>query len=174
MPLKLTPKKVQARSRKQYESVSIDDVDVVLLQTVDHGSVSLQDIVFHMFSSESHRRRDETQWLAFYGTDMPHVSGRSAWIGVSRSVPLAVLDLIEAAMCLSYGRVDREMGRALHLKLQPFGRLSDDGLEILVPAALVGDPSKRRVVSRSGIEVIARGYTALPSKAAQLNQLFFG
>lgn len=158
----------------RYDHVQIADLDVVLLQLKDIGRVNVQDVVFTVFESESKGRRDGAAWLAFHRSDMPHHTGLSTWIGLSKSVPAPVLDLIQKVLRAANGEVERDMGRALHLQMQPFARLSNDGLEILVPAALVGDPSARRVIDRGGVKVIARGYTAAPSRAAALNALFFG
>jgi hypothetical protein len=156
------------------DHVPIADVDVVLLQVKDNGRVDVQDAVFNVFESESKRWRTGAAWLAFHKSDMPHHAGLSTWLGVSKSVPLAVIDLIHAVLQAAGMEVGREMGRAMHLGLNPFARLSDDGIEILVPAALVGDPNARRVIERGGVKVVARGYTVAPSKAAALNDLFFG
>lgn len=156
----------------RYDHVPIADDDVMLLQMKDIGRVNVQDVVFTIFDSESARRRDGTAWLAFYGPHMPHHTGLSTWIGLSKSVPLPVLDLIQQVLRAANGEVARDTGRALHLDMQPFARLSDDGLEILVPAALVGDPTTRRVIDRGGVNVIARGYSVAPSRKASLNALF--
>jgi hypothetical protein len=155
--------------------VSITERDVILLQTTNHlGTSGLQDLVFQVFSMCSRSRRPGTEWLAFSTSDRLHHANKSSWIGLSKSIPLAVIDAIQAAMKDAGLDVEREMGLALHLDMNPFARLSDDGLEILVPAALAGDPHVKRLVERGGTSPVARGYTIQPSKAAALNQLFFG
>lgn len=156
---------------RQYDHVTIPDLDVVLLQTAS-GRLALQDVVFNVFEAESERRREGTSWLAFHGSGMPHHMGKSEWIGLSKSVPLEVIDMIQAVLTSSSIGVEREMGRALHLDLNPFARLSDDGLEILVPAAVVGDPDDRRTIERAGVTVTARGYILGKSKAAAFGELF--
>ncbi len=158
----------------RYDHVPIADLDVVLLQLNANGRADERDVVFNVFESESKRWRDGAAWLAFHKSDMPHHAGLSTWIGISKSVPLAVIDMIQAVLQAAGMEVERDVGRAVHLELNPFARLSPDGLEILVPAALVGDPSARRVIERGGVKTIARGYTVAPSKAAALNELFFG
>lgn len=157
-----------------YEHVPITDLDVVLLEMNDNGTVNVQDVVFNVFESESKRWREGAAWLAFQRSDMPHHRGLSTWIGITKSVPLAVIDMIQRVLQAAGMEVERDTGRAVYLNLNPFARLSEDGLEILVPAALVGDPKARRVIDRGGVKVIARGYTVAPSKAAALNALFFG
>lgn len=155
--------------------ITIDDQDVILLETNNHIGVSgLEDIVFRVFAAHASSRRSGTAWLAFGTTGRSHHSGKDSWIGLSRAVPLQVVERIQAHMMASGLQVEREMGRALHLNLNPFARLSDDGLEILVPAALVGDPSAKRIVPRGGTDPVARGYQIRPSRAAALNELFFG
>lgn len=162
-----------APSRTPY--VEIAEQDVVLLQTTNLlGARGLQDIVFRVFAAETGRRRAGATWLAFYTTGMPHHAGKAEWIGLSQSVPLATVDLIQAAMRTAGLPVERELGRALHLDLNPFARLSEDGLEILVPAALAGDPAARRVIERDGTRPVARGYTLRSDKAEPLRQLVFG
>jgi hypothetical protein len=156
------------------DHVPIADLDVVLLQVKANGRVDERNVVFNVFESESERWRDGAAWLAFHKSDMPHHAGLSTWIGIAKSVPLAVIDMIQAVLQAAGMEVERDIGRATHLELNPFARLSADGLEILVPAALVGDPNARRVIYRGGVKAIARGYTVAPSKAAALNELFFG
>ncbi len=173
-PKEAKPTPPPDKKAARYDHVRIGDLDVVLLQTRDSGEIDPQDLVFDVFKSESKRRRRGETWLAFYRSEMPHHAGLSTWIGLSKSVPLPVLDLIQEVLIAANGNVSREMGRALHLNLNPFARLSDDGLEIMVPAALVGDPNARRVIERAGVKVIARGFTTEPSNAAALNELFFG
>ncbi len=178
------PRKIRAAMAKSPDqqvtptptsNVSIAEQDVVLLQTTNHvGMLGLEDAVFQAFSRNERSRPAGTQWVAFGGSDMPHHIGRSNWIGLSRSVPLPVLDAIQAAIEAEGLQVERDVGRALHLKMNPFARLSDDGLEILVPAALVGDPTKKRIVPRGGTKPTARGYHVKPDRAASLQQLFFG
>lgn len=163
----------EAPSREPY--VEIAEQDVILLQTTNVlGSNGLQDLVFRVFTAEGGRRRSGAQWLAFDGTGRPHYEGKTEWIGLSKSVPLSTIGMIQAAMESAGLSVEREMGRALRLDMNPFARLSDDGLEILVPAALVGDPNARRVIERGGTRPVARGYKLLPNKAQGLHQLFFG
>lgn len=158
----------------RYEHVVITDLDVLLLQTDDSGVLDVEDVVFSVFESEAERRREGSTWLAFHRSGMPHYAGKSVWLGLSKSVPAAVVDLIQAVLRAADMDVERDMGRVVHLDLNPFARLSEDGLEILVPAALVGDPAARRGIERGGVKVIARGYTVAPSKATSLNELFFG
>lgn len=174
-PKQLAPTRTKAPpDSERYAHVQIADLDVILLQFKPSGRVNEQDVVFNVFESESERWRDGAAWLAFHKSDMPHHAGRSTWLGIAKSVPLAVVDLIQAVLQAAGMEVERDIGRATHLALNPFARVSADGLEILVPAALVGDPNARRVIERGGVKAIARGYTAVPSKAAALNELFFG
>lgn len=155
--------------------ISIDDQDVILLETNNYiGMSGLENIVFRAFAANASSRRAGTAWLAFGTCGRPHHAGKDSWIGLSRSVPLPIINGVQAEMVASGLEVEREMGRALHLKMNPLARLSDDGLEILVPAALVGDPSNKRVVPRGGTNPVARGYQVRPSRAAALNELFFG
>ncbi len=170
---KAEPKADDASGTGRYDHVPIADLDVVLLQMNDTGRVNVQDALFNVFESEAKRRRAGEAWLAFYESDMAHHAGLSTWVGISKSVPLAVIDLIQQVLQTGNGAVERDMGRPLHLKMTPFARLSDDGLEILVPAALVGDPNARRVIERGGTSAIARGYTLQPDKAEGLRKLFF-
>jgi hypothetical protein len=159
---RVAPKAAAAPEPHQYDHVPIADLDVVLLQVKDNGRVDIRDVVFNVFESESKRWRDGAAWLAFHKSDMPHHAGLSTWIGLSKGVPLAVIDTIQVVLHEAGMEVAREMGRAMHLEMNPFARLSGDGLEILVPAALVGDPNARRVIERGGVKVIARGYTVAP------------
>lgn len=169
---KAAPRAHDAAATGRYDHVPIMDLDVVLLQMKDSGRVNVQDVVFTVFESEAKRWRGGAAWLAFYQSDVAHHSGLSTWIGLSKSVPLPVIDLLQQVLQAANGEVEREMGRALHLQMNPFARLSDDGLELLVPAALVGDPNARRVIERGGIHTIARGYTIQPDKADGLRRLF--
>jgi hypothetical protein len=184
-PVKTTKRTAKAKPGKptkaegppeagQYAHVPIADLYVVLLQVKANGRVDEQDVVFNVFESESKRWRDGAAWLAFHKSEMPHHAGRSTWIGLAKSMPLPVVDMIQAVLQAAGMEVERDMGRAMHLELNPFARLSADGLEVLVPAALVGDPNARRVIDRGGVKAIARGYTVAPSKAAGLNKLLFG
>ena len=54
---------------------------------------------------------------------MPHYAGLSTWIGIAKSVPLAVIDMIQAVLQAAGMEVERDMGRAIHLELNPFARL---------------------------------------------------
>lgn len=164
--------KADASGTGRYDHVPIADLDVVLLQMNDTGRVNVQDVVFNVFQSEAKRRRAGEAWLALYESDMAHHAGLSTWVGISKSVPLSVIDLIQQVLQTA-NAVERDMGRPLHLKMTPFARLSDDGLEILVPAALVGDPNARRAIERGQTSPIARGYTLQPGKAEGLHKLFF-
>ena len=155
--------------------VTIAEQDLILLQTTDQlGMPGLEDRIFQAFTMSERSRRAGTQWLAFGRSDMPHHMGKSSWIGLSRSIPLPIIDAIQTSIEAAGLEVERDMGRAFHLKMNPFARLSDDGLEILVPAALVGDPTKKRIVERGGSKPTARGYHLEPDRAASLQQLFFG
>ncbi len=138
--------------------LTIAEQDVVVLESEPGNSMSMQDIVFDAFWSERGRRRRGSQWLAFYTMSKPHVTGKSTWIGLSRSVPVPLVDAIQTAIKSSGLAVEREMCRALHVRLLPFARLSDDGLELLVPAALVGDPTRKRTIDRGETRPVARGY----------------
>jgi hypothetical protein len=153
-------KKTSARrsSASSGDELVIREQDVVLIQaTPELGYSDLQDLVFGSFVGARELRRAGTQWLAFSGTGRLHFVGRSEWIGLSKSVPLDVMDFIQHRFEKAGCDVGREMGRSLHHGMLPFARLSDDGLEILVPAALVG-PDRKRIVPRGGTEPIARGY----------------
>lgn len=163
-----------ALNPEQYAHVPIGDIDVLLLQFNPNGRVNEQDVVFNVFESELERWQTGAAWLAFQKSDKRHHAGRSTWLGFAKSVPIAVVDLVETVLKEAGMEVERDMGRAVHLDLNPFARVSADGLEILVPASLVGDPKARRVIERGGVEAIARGYTVAPSKADALNDLFFG
>ncbi len=157
-----------------YAHVAIDDQDVVLLQLRDNGRVNIQDIAFAVFEAKAPGRRAGATWFAFHASGKPHHGGKSTWLGLSNSVPLEVLDMLQAVLQAAGMDVERDTGRALRLQLDPLARLSDDGLEILVPAALVGEPGQRRVIDRGGTPAIARGYTLAPSNAAALQDLLLG
>ena len=135
-------------------SVEISERDVILLQMAP--GIGPENLVFEEFSAAAKSRRKGTEWLAFSRSDAPHHMGKSEWLGLSKSVPLKVIDVIQAAIEAAGVDVDREIGRALQNQLVPFARLSDDGLEILVPAALAGSPG--RVVPRGSARPTARGY----------------
>lgn len=153
----------------QRRHITIDEQDVILLETTARLDMSsLQDIVFGALWSARAQRRHGAQWLAFGDSDRLHVTGMSTWIGLSRSLPLAVVDAIQAAFEAEGLEVEREMGRALHLDLSPFARLSEDGLEILVPAALAGDPTRKRIVERGTTRPFARGYYVKPPRRSLL------
>ncbi len=141
------------------DHLTIGEQDVLLLQGRPSGRApDFRDLVFGVFDSMRNQRASGAQWLAFGDTDRLHVSGKSWWIGLSRSVPLPVVDALQAMLDTNGFDTEREMGRARHLDLTPFARLSDDGLEILVPAALAGDPTRKRTVERGGLTLFARGY----------------
>ena len=138
--------------------LQIHDMDAVLLQATPKLAFSdLEDLVFGSFVGASELWRAGSEWLAFGGSGMRHFEGKSDWIGLSKSIPLDVMDFIQHRFQKAGCAVGREVGRPLHYGMHPFARLSDDGLEILVPAALVG-PDKKRIVPRGGTEPIARGY----------------
>ena len=147
------------------EHLTIQEQDVLLLQGRPSGrAADFRDLVFGVFDSMRDRRASGAQWLAFGDEDRPHVSGKSLWIGISRSVPPPVVDAIQAMLDANGLDTEREMGRARHLALTPFARLADDGLEILVPAALAGDPTRKRTVDRGGPALLARGYHLKPAR----------
>jgi hypothetical protein len=158
----------------RHAHVEIVDLDVLLLQMRDSGGVNVQDVVFNVFESEAARWHAGPAWIAFHKSGMPHHAGLSTWLGISKSVPLQVIEMIETVLRATGTDVERDTGRALHLELNPFARLSDDGLEILVPAALVGDSEERRTIERGGVRIVARGYIVAPRNSASLNNLFFG
>jgi N-dimethylarginine dimethylaminohydrolase len=124
----------------------------------------MQDVVFTVFSLAAAKRRPGEQWWAFGDSDRLHVTGKSLWIALSKSTPLPVINTIQSGLEAEDVEVERELGRALHLELSPFARLSDDGLELLVPAALAGDPTRKRIVERASIPTLARGYRLQPSR----------
>lgn len=137
--------------------LTIDEQDVVVLQVPPRFGVNdLQDVVFAAFAGAGTQRFTKSGWLAFNATGRRHVEGKSEWLGLSRSVPLPVLDAIQGCLEHMGLQVRREMGRAIRLDLNPFARLSADGLEILVPAALAGD--RRRSVPRGETTPVVRGY----------------
>lgn len=141
------------------ETITVRDRDVILLEATPRLAISdIQDLVFDGFSAAKSSRRKGTEWLALSRTEMPHHGGKSTWIALSTSIPLPVMDAIQRSFEKAGLQVEREMGRALRYKLQPFARLSDDGLEILVPAALASDPKIRRTVPRGRTAPTARGY----------------
>ncbi|MBK7074603.1 MAG: hypothetical protein IPH44_20130 [Myxococcales bacterium] len=138
-------------------TLTIDEQDVVVLQMPSRlASTAIEDVVFAAFAGAGTQRFTKTGWLAFYATGMRHVEGKSEWLGLSRGLPLPVLDAIQDSLEQLGLAVRREMGRALQHNLTPFARLSPDGLEILVPAALAGD--RRRTVPRGDTTPVVRGY----------------
>ena len=70
-----------------------------------------------------------------------------------QDVPVPVVDSLQDIFEAVGSEVQREMGRALHSRLTPFARVSDEGLELLVPAALVG--ARPRRCSCSAAQVMA-------------------
>jgi len=121
------------------DHLTIEEQDVLVLQALPgSATANFRDVVFGAFDSARDQRRPGTQWWCFGDTDRKHVGGKSLWIGLSQSVPLPVVDAIQAVLDAEGLEVEREIGPARHLDLTPFARLSDDGLEILVPAALAG------------------------------------
>ena len=152
------------------EHILIEEHDVLLLQTsaARVGLTTLEDLVFGTFWAAREARRAGIVWLAFKDSGRVHHQGKSDWIGLSRSVPTSVVDSIQASFEALGLEVEREMGRALHLGLSPFARLCDEDLEILVPAALAGDPRRKRKVDRGEITPFARGYELKPLRPSLL------
>jgi hypothetical protein len=141
------------------DHLTIGEQDVLLLQGRPSGRPpDFRDLVFGVFDSMRNQRAAGAEWLAFGDEDRRHVSGTSLWISISRSTPPPVVDALQAMLDVNGLDTEREMGRARHLDLTPFARLSDDGLEILVPAEIAGDPTRKRIVDRRGPTLFARGY----------------
>ncbi len=138
--------------------------EVLILQALPGGTSDERDLVFGVFDAARQHRRDGSQWWAFADSDRLHVHGKTTWLGLSNDVPPPVVDAIQTALDAEGRAVERELGRALQLDLTPFARLSDDGLEILVPAALAGDPTRKRIVDRAGLALLARGYRVKPPR----------
>lgn len=148
-------------------TLTIEEQDVVLLQMPPTlASTAIQDIVFAAFDRAGAQRLPTSGWLAFNRSDMLHVSGKSEWLGLSRSVPLTMLSAIQTSLEQHGLDVEREMGRAHRLTLIPFARLSEDGLELLVPAGLAGD--WRRTVPRGKTTPVVRGYVIKAGRPAFL------
>ena len=152
-------RKKTTSTRKASEDVlTIGDIDALLLQVAPRLAESnIEDLVFERFWGAREARRAGTQWLAFAGSGLTHYMGLSTWIALSRSVPETVVGFVQDGLEKAGMKVLREMGRPLRYRMLPFGRLSDDGLELLVPATLVG-PDKQRVVPRGSVLPTARGY----------------
>ncbi|MCX5747965.1 MAG: hypothetical protein NT062_36350 [Proteobacteria bacterium] len=142
------------------DHITIEEQDVLLLQVAAArvGTSALEDLVFAAFWSFRSSRRQGSVWLAFQRSNRIHHLGKSDWIGLSLSVPTQTADSIQRSFEVHDLEVEREMGRALHLDLHPFARMSDDDLEILVPAGLAGDARRKRKVDRGDTSPIARGY----------------
>lgn len=88
-------------------------------------------VVAMLFRTEAQRRRPDATWLAFVTDGQPHVNGLSVWLGLSKSVPAPVLDLIQQLLEGQGARVHREFARAHSHQLKPALCLSDDGFEVL-------------------------------------------
>ena len=152
------PKRVVKTKSNEDESVlSIKDRDLIILQASPQLSLStLQDVVFQGFSSARELLKKGQDWMAFGAGERPHWAGKTLWIGLTESVPLELVDGLQAYLENAGVLVEREMGRALLNGLIPFARLSGDGLELLVPQPLVGTPGRK--VIRGGMEAQVRGY----------------
>jgi hypothetical protein len=152
-------KRAKAKSKvDRDESVlSVDERELIILQASPRLSLSaLEDVVFQGFSSASELLKKGEDWMAFSASQLPHWAGKTMWIGFSENVSLELIDGLQAHLESAGVVIEREMGRALHNQMNPFARLSGDGLELLVPQPLVGTPGRRLV--RGGIEVRVRGY----------------
>ncbi len=152
------------------EHILLEEQDVLLLQmsAANVGLTPLENLVFQAFWAARAKRRAGSVWLAFKDSERVHHRGRSDWIGLSRSVPTSVVDSLQASFEALGLEVEREMGRALRLGLTPFARLCDEDLEILVPAAIAGDPREHRKVNRGETTPIARGYYLKPLRSSPL------
>lgn len=155
-------------------NITLGDQPVLILQmrATHVGRVALENLVFEVFSSLRSLRRPGSEWLAYEADGKFHHAGKSDWIALSRNVPLKVADNLQAALGRWNVEVERDTGMALNAGLRPFARLCDEDLEILVPAALAGDPREKRRIERGETVVVARGYE-ISDKAGELRRLFF-
>lgn len=137
----------------------IPEQEILILQTTPNVSHSdLQDMVFQGLWALREKQSPAAEWLAFSATECTHWSGKSLWLGFSQSVPMPLVDAFQGILEKSGLEVEREMGFALRNELIAFARLSVDGLELLVPAALAGDPGTKRTVRRGSVEAVVRPY----------------
>lgn len=172
-PSKKPSRKRDGAQASRWDPITIPEQDVVVLKVAaDVGRAESEDIVFRRFAGAV-RQPPTTAWLAFAISDQPHCAGQSPWIGLSRSTPQRVVDAIATEVERGDLDVSREICRVPSVPMLPFARLSSDGFEILVPAALT-DLATRRSISRGGVDVWARGYQMAPSKSAAIQSLFFG
>ncbi|MDP1917101.1 MAG: hypothetical protein Q8L14_12750 [Myxococcales bacterium] len=149
--------KANLKANQDESVLSIRERDLIILQATPHVSLSvLEDMVLQGFSSAHELPKTGDDWLAFSASQRAHWAGKTLWIGLSESVPLELVDGLQAHLESAGLLVEREMGRALHNGMNPFARMSGAELEVLVPQPLVRTPGRK--VNRGGIKANVRGY----------------
>lgn len=108
---------------------------VLQFDTIDprfvHEHFSMDGFLASLIASVVVGARGRRDWVFFLATDQLHVEGLSTWFGMSRTVPLAEVALLQKLLEAAGARVQREHANLAHHAFRPL--LAIDGQRLEVP-----------------------------------------
>ena len=78
----------------------------------------------------THQPTDGASWRFYFAVERLHVEALGTWLGISRDVPPAVTDLIQAVLKGMGWQVQREYAQVAHHELVPIYHVTAEALEV--------------------------------------------
>ncbi|MGE3546376.1 MAG: hypothetical protein AB7L28_20795 [Kofleriaceae bacterium] len=147
------PKDASRASAQAREIEGGDSVMVVQFSEPDPlppGDIEtfVTDIVGRALATTTTRPRGDKAWTFFLATDRVHPAQHHCWLGVGASVPVKIVDAVQAELVAHGSRVTREHAVIAHHALRPLLVLTAHSVEVPIGATSPDDATLGQLADR--------------------------